>query len=189
MNTTPLTRDRIEHVYFGRPGCCCGCRGQHVYRTVTQQIGGKVRGYAVTGREVDNQTCEHVLRIINVAIEAGLTEFDSRDDPDTPFVSAQHGGRVFIVYLLPNGAAIPDGCPAFSIGDRVRVRGEINRRGRVVGIQTNQLGTTLYRITDGGLFSAGELSPDRLQPSHLSRFPGPNESRDRFNKPETTPLT
>lgn len=47
----------------------------------------------------------------------------------------------------------------FHVGDRVRVRHEIRRIGRIVRITRNTLGTVCYWLEDGGLFSAPELEP------------------------------
>lgn len=32
LKKVELTHDEVEHVYSGRPGCCCGCKGTHYRR-------------------------------------------------------------------------------------------------------------------------------------------------------------
>lgn len=54
---------------------------------------------------------------------------------------------------------------AFSVGDRVRVIRSAfcsGRSGVVSNVTTNNLGTVLYWLKDGGCFSAAELQADPL---------------------------
>lgn len=50
---------------------------------------------------------------------------------------------------------------AFSVGERVRVVKGGLREDTVARITINDLGTTIYWLSNGGLFSASELQPVR----------------------------
>jgi hypothetical protein len=85
-----LSNDNVISVYSGRPGCCCGCRGNHRHSTRFPNTG--VYDYTVFN---DRQ----VTKIINVLKEFAklpgmLKEFDIQDD----YVAFQTDSRLFIAY-------------------------------------------------------------------------------------------
>lgn len=47
-----ITPDMVLSVYSGRPGCMCGCLGNHRYNPLFREEAGKDRGY-----EVDTDEC------------------------------------------------------------------------------------------------------------------------------------
>lgn len=56
LNKVPV--DKIQSVYSGRPGCCCGCRGKHTDATPTTMrtinlITNKVKRAQEAGAELE----------------------------------------------------------------------------------------------------------------------------------------
>lgn len=97
--------NKIQSVYSGRHGCCCGCRGKHTiaskYRTQAQ----KVRGYKVDDDEVnDNVVKRHVATIEKLF--ANLTPADERRllkthqaSIESDFISIDTNNRTYIAYF------------------------------------------------------------------------------------------
>src|SRR5208282_2899370 len=98
----------VSSVYSGKPGCCCGCNGNHRYNSQHVESASKNRGYAVTPDEVNDRQVVKVIGIIqqnaekvvvNFVADGGCTDnfwveipnggFDRKDNPTT---------RLYIVY-------------------------------------------------------------------------------------------
>ncbi len=54
----------VSSVYSGKPGCCCGCNGNHRYNSAHVDSASKNRGCAVTADEVSDRKVKKVLGII-----------------------------------------------------------------------------------------------------------------------------
>lgn len=61
----PIQIEDVVSVYSGRPGCCCGCRGKHTYRSSTREEGTKLRGYKVWDKEVSDRTVARIVNKVN----------------------------------------------------------------------------------------------------------------------------
>lgn len=105
-NRADLTLQNLNHndiisVYSGRPGCACGCKGNHYY----------MPGLAQADYQVENKG--QVTRILNVFQEAeenepyryvGNTEralaLDNFAIPeDCPFICIDRETRIYVIYL------------------------------------------------------------------------------------------
>src|SRR5208282_3692776 len=54
----------VSSVYSGKPGCCCGCNGNHRYNSQHVESASKNRGYAVTPDEVNDRQVKKILAIL-----------------------------------------------------------------------------------------------------------------------------
>ena len=90
-----LTVEDVLSVYSGINGkCCCGCSGQHYFRTATQVLGGKRRGYAVPDEDVSDMMVKTVLDKIKASGDV---------ENLTSCLSTVIGERLYIVYLMLHG--------------------------------------------------------------------------------------
>lgn len=93
-STKPLTIDAftidtVESVYSGRPGCMCGCRGNHRYASMRAAAASERRGCDV---DVNDAQVKRVLKILR-DVPATDLEFGDR------YVAAKINGRTYVAYL------------------------------------------------------------------------------------------
>ena len=95
--TTPITKDEILSVYSGRPGCCCGCRGNHTYPTsrIAREVAGKKRGYPIDDDECNDGQMTRVINKLN-------RNLDHVEDGGSYFVF-ETPSRIYIAYKLSRG--------------------------------------------------------------------------------------
>ena len=55
----------IGHVYSGRPGCACGCRGMHTYHSSLAGQGKALRGYEFGAIELNDARIVQIVRAMN----------------------------------------------------------------------------------------------------------------------------
>ena len=87
-----LSKDTVINVYSGRPGCCCGCRGNHFHNT-------KFPDTDVYDHTVFND--RQVARVINVIKRAAIAVTDEdlkAFDLGGTYVAWQNDTRVYIAY-------------------------------------------------------------------------------------------
>lgn len=85
-----LTPEGVVSVYGGKPGCACGCRGNHRYSSAHRELGSKRRGYSVDDDEVNDRQVKKVLNVLKThyaLVEAGGNNY-----------AAEVDGRLYIVY-------------------------------------------------------------------------------------------
>ena len=81
-----MTLSNVLHVYSGKPGCACGCRGSHRYSSKS--------GYDTQGGQIgDGQ----VTKVMNV-LKAHEAECVLEDEGSIVFYDA--GSRWYIAYLV-----------------------------------------------------------------------------------------
>lgn len=56
-----ITPDMVLSVYSGRPGCMCGCLGNHRYNPAFKDEAGKDRGYAVDDEDCSTRSISITL--------------------------------------------------------------------------------------------------------------------------------
>lgn len=66
-----IDKTEVKSVYSGRPGCCCGCRGNHRYASKHRKAASKSRGYKVKNDEISDRSVSIITGKINKAIEVG----------------------------------------------------------------------------------------------------------------------
>jgi hypothetical protein len=54
INLDELSVDKVAHVYSGKLGCACGCRGKHTYASKHREWAGKHRGYEQFLKKITN---------------------------------------------------------------------------------------------------------------------------------------
>lgn len=59
-----LSASDVASVYSGRPGCMCGCKGNHRYSSEHREAASKRRGYAVSDDEVNDRQVRKVLALV-----------------------------------------------------------------------------------------------------------------------------
>ena len=83
-----LTPDKLTAAYSGRPGCACGCRGQH---------------YKAGETPNDNRQIARILHVIQKAHETHIIEPDANSEGLT-YVPGSHfafdtNARNYVIYL------------------------------------------------------------------------------------------
>lgn len=97
-----ITVADVSSVYSGKPGCCCGCKGNHRYNSAHVASASKNRGYAVTPDEVNDRQVKKVLGVIQQNAEAVASNF---------VADAAHGSTNNFWVELPNGGFDAKGEP------------------------------------------------------------------------------
>ena len=105
-----MTAAEVSSVYSGKPGCCCGCKGNHRYNSQHVVSASKNRGYAVTGSDINDRQVAKVLAVIQANVEKAaenyLADFSSGYNNNF-WVEITNGGfdrkgdpttRLYIVY-------------------------------------------------------------------------------------------
>lgn len=89
MTVDLIKRENVESVYFGRPGCCCGCRGNHTYAK------------PVRGNPVGHQgTITRAVNRVNLALRGELPGWKLDDRrKDHGYIAVETDERICIVYL------------------------------------------------------------------------------------------
>ena len=82
----------VRHVYSGKPGCACGCRGKHTYASAHRAAEAAANGYPIADQEISDRT---------VAIITGrVLKLGALLDPGAPYILYhQTETRLYIVYL------------------------------------------------------------------------------------------
>lgn len=93
MDAALMVLANVMSVYSGRPGCMCGCRGNHRYARAHRDLAGRDRGYPVLDEDVSDRS---VARIFNLFLA-------HRDDAE---IDGNHayfevGSRCYCVYFVP----------------------------------------------------------------------------------------
>ena len=92
-----LSVNDLESSYSGKPGCCCGCRGNHYCITV---------GFAKRSKDYQSYSIineKQVKRVLNI-IKAHAAEVKV-DYSHISFIdySRSETGRLYVIYLLKGG--------------------------------------------------------------------------------------
>jgi hypothetical protein len=87
---------KIKSVYSGKPGCCCGCRGNHTYTveyalSLTEE---KKKKLAMTLKFNDT-----VVKKI-VATIKGIISQGTVPDVDQDYIAVQTDTRLYVVYFI-----------------------------------------------------------------------------------------
>ncbi len=63
----PICFEDVLSVYSGRPGCCCGCRGRHSYRSDPDvlKIASENQGYSVNPTHISDRTVRRFVNKLN----------------------------------------------------------------------------------------------------------------------------
>ncbi len=105
-----LTVSDVSSVYSGKPGCCCGCKGNHRYNSQHVESASKNRGYAVTGSDINDRQVAKVLAVIQANAQKVAENFvgdASTGCTDNFWIELPNGGfdrhgdpttRLYIVY-------------------------------------------------------------------------------------------
>src|SRR5208282_2130545 len=70
-----MTAAEVSSVYSGKPGCCCGCKGNHRYNSQHVVSASKNRGYAVTGSDINDRQVAKVLDVIQANVEKAAENY------------------------------------------------------------------------------------------------------------------
>jgi hypothetical protein len=89
-----VKRENVESVYFGRHGCCCGCRGTH---TRVEPYRGDPAGNPGTITRAVNR----VNRVLSG--EDDTRKLDDRREHHG-YIAVETDERITIVYLRPTDA-------------------------------------------------------------------------------------
>lgn len=86
-----LSMDNVVSVYTGRPGCCCGCRGNHRHNTKFQ-TGDRVQSYSV----FNDRQCRKVIKMLKtwVMLDELLGMFDVQND----YIAFQTESHLYVAY-------------------------------------------------------------------------------------------
>ena len=66
-----LSPAALVSAYSGRPGCACGCRGNHRYSSAYREWAGRNRGYDVGDAEVSDRSVATIRSRARAAADAG----------------------------------------------------------------------------------------------------------------------
>lgn len=97
--TSPLDKSKVRSVYSGRPGCCCGCKGNHRYASAFRKASGKARGYPVLDDEVSDRSVSIIVNKLNRNIANGDNVLESPGLDGETFVSFETESRLLIAYF------------------------------------------------------------------------------------------
>lgn len=92
MALRPVTE--VAHVYSGKPGCCCGCRGKHTYASTYRQDSQDRRGYKINDDEVNDHTVRRIYKTVSRMLTEGVGERMVEDD----FTSIETETRLYVIY-------------------------------------------------------------------------------------------
>jgi hypothetical protein len=90
---TILTIDQIASVYSGKPGCCCGCNGNHRYASGHREWASKNRGYEVEDSDINDRQVKKVFNLL-------LANADQVDTSNADHLFIDLDGRWYIAYLV-----------------------------------------------------------------------------------------
>jgi hypothetical protein len=98
-----MTVAEVQSVYSGKPGCACGCRGNHRYNSQHVASASKNRGYAVTPEEVNDRQVKKVLEILKANTDVVANNYvNDGGDSNNFYAELENGGygslRLYIVY-------------------------------------------------------------------------------------------
>lgn len=86
------TINNIISVYSGKPGCMCGCNGNHRYHPEMIAEAGKRRGYAIGEDEVSARSIKVVItKILNAGVHTD-------EGNEGKYIFAEAGNRVYTAY-------------------------------------------------------------------------------------------
>lgn len=93
-----LTTEFVMSVYSGKPGCCCGCNGNHRYNSKHVALGSASRGYAVTPADVNDRQVAKVLALVQANADR-LEDWDEDSNNFAVTLTSDSGTqRLYIVY-------------------------------------------------------------------------------------------
>ena len=104
IRTKPIDKVTVRSVYSGRPGCCCGCNGDHRYATAHRQEAGNWRGYAIREDETSDRSVSIIVNKINRRIEEGATDVEHCVGGSVTFVTYETETRLLIAYLTKDAS-------------------------------------------------------------------------------------
>lgn len=89
---------RVTSVYSGKPGCCCGCNGDHLYASAFRVWSSRNRGYPVTDTEVNDAAVRRQVAMMNRMPPSMLEWEENHVAYETP-------SRLYIAYFDPENPA------------------------------------------------------------------------------------
>ena len=90
-----VTKADVRSVYSGRPGCCCGCRGDHRYNSQHVKEASKHRGYRIEPTEVNDAQVTRVLNRLKDVARVDPTSIQY----EATYASLEQYNRLLIVYF------------------------------------------------------------------------------------------
>ncbi len=84
----------VSSVYSGKPGCCCGCNGNHRFNSTMVEAESKRRGYAVDAEDVNDKQIRKIVKLL-------LTNWPlvEVNDEYREYASLELNGRLYIAYF------------------------------------------------------------------------------------------
>ena len=90
-----IEKSSVQSTYSGKPGCCCGCLGNHRYASAHRKAGGRRRGARIKDDEVNDRSVASTVARMNKLIAEGGHQV--RIGPE--LVSVQTRTRKYIAYF------------------------------------------------------------------------------------------
>ncbi len=101
MDINKVTFGRVTHVYFGKVGCMCGCKGKYKYASGYRDHNVLCNGHASPAENEDDRKCMFVLRLIQAAAlneKFTVTYGDIPSDKEH-WASYEDGKKSYTVYF------------------------------------------------------------------------------------------
>jgi hypothetical protein len=95
-----IDKSNVQSTYSGKPGCCCGCLGNHRYAKAHRKAGGKRRGLRIKDSEINDRSVAVTVARMNKLIAAGGHSVWI----GPKLVSVQTGTRLYIAYFAQETA-------------------------------------------------------------------------------------